>query len=135
MSKSHYTARELAVIALHVGVPRTQLATAVAIALAESGGNAHARCYNYRTPSGRVTCGRRGTWTISTDRCLFQVNDRAHPWSTRGDIDDPLTCARAALRVSHGGRNWRPWSTYLSGSYRRHLAAARAAVAQVIRTN
>lgn len=126
-----YSAQDLARLAQVAGFPRKALVTAVAVALAESGGNPHARCNNYRTPSGRVTCGPLGPQTISRDACLWQINDRAHPWSRAGNIDDPLTCARAALRISNHGRSWHPWSTYVNGSWLRHVPAARRAVAQL----
>lgn len=124
-----YSAQNLARVAQMAGFPRKALVTAVAVALAESGGNPHARCNNYRTPSGRISCGKLGPWTLSTDHGLWEINDKAHPWSARQNMDDPLANARAALRISNGGRSWRPWSTYVNGSWLRHLTAARRAVA------
>jgi hypothetical protein len=57
----------------------------------------------------------------SIDRGWFQINSKAHP-----DVSD--TCAhnaqcnaRAALRISGGGHNFTPWTTYKSGAYKGYL--------------
>ncbi|HEV7978603.1 FG-GAP-like repeat-containing protein [Amycolatopsis sp.] len=86
---------------------------AVAVAMAES------RC----DPAARgVNPGH------SIDRGLWQINDYYHP-----DVSD--TCAynaqcnaNAAFRISDGGTDWSPWSTYKSGSYKKFLTQARAAI-------
>jgi len=36
------------------------------------------------------------------------------------------------FEISGGGTNWRPWSVYLHGTYRAHLADARRAVDDVL---
>jgi hypothetical protein len=112
-------AGKVARVAYDVGFRGRGLETAVAVALAESGGRPSAHCLN---------CVRG----IREDsRGLWQVNARAHPkWGQR-NLYDSHTNARAAYAISGGGRNWRPWSTWKSGSYRRHLPAARRAVGRV----
>ena len=82
---------------------------AVAICLAESGGNTHAR--NVNSDSHH-----------SVDRGLWQVNNYWHP-----EVSD--TCAysancnaNAAKSISSGGSNWSPWSTYHNGAYHGKVA-------------
>ena len=73
-------------------------ATAASVAMAESGG----RQYATNTNGGR-----------STDRGYFQVN------SVHGSLStyDAYGNARAAVRISHDGSDWTPWTTYNSGAY------------------
>ena len=96
------------------------LRTAYAIAMAESGGNP--RGLNDTRPD--LSYG------------LFQVNmiDRLGPsrrqqfgLSSNEDLYDPATNARAAYAISGGGTNWKPWTTYTSGAYRKYLDGQQAA--------
>jgi hypothetical protein len=66
---------------------------AAAIAMAESGGNPNA--VNGSNSNG------------STDRGLWQINSIHGSQSTL----DPLANARAAVGISKGGTDWRPWCT------------------------
>ena len=93
-----------------------KLAMAVAIAQAESGGNP--RAYN--------GVGRDDSYG------LWQINMKAHTTSELGissadALYDPVTNARAMVKISKSGSNWGPWSTYplKAGAY---LPAATAAV-------
>ncbi len=61
---------------------------------------------------------------------LFQINWKVHRQFDRNRLCDPLYNAQCAFRLS-GGSNFRPWSTYKDGKYRRRMAAAEAAVARV----
>lgn len=93
-------------------VDTDRLVTAVAIALAESGGN----------PRAHATGGE-------DSRGLWQINVRAHPhWANR-DLYDPATNAAAMMEISGGGTNWRPWSVYKNGRYRAHVPRVRDALA------
>jgi lysozyme-like protein/LysM domain-containing protein len=70
--------------------------TAASIAMAESGGNQYA--------TGPF--GERGYWQINP------VNGPTlSTYNARGN-------AHAALVMSHNGRNWSPWTTYVDGAYR-----------------
>jgi hypothetical protein len=87
---------------------------AVAICLAESGGNPHAT--NVNSDSHH-----------SVDRGLWQINNYWH-----SEVSD--TCAfsascnaKAAKRISSDGSNWTPWATYNGGAYKRHMSEAQAA--------
>lgn len=81
---------------------------AVAVAMAESGGNAQASHTN--------TDG-------STDRGLWQINNHAHPDVSDACAYDPLCCAKAAYKISNGGSDWGAWTTFNSGAYRQYLTA------------
>lgn len=58
---------------------------------------------------------RNDDGTIDTG--LWQIN------SVHGiaNLKDPDTNAKAAIRISNNGRNWRPWTTFKSGAYKKEL--------------
>jgi hypothetical protein len=103
--------------AAKAGFPHDQLATAGAVAMAESSGNTTAR----------NSIGASGLW---------QILQSAHPefaaqWKS-GAWKDPVENARMALSVwQAAGKSWRPWVQYTTGVYRVHLTAANTAVAKV----
>ncbi|WP_322747125.1 MULTISPECIES: peptidoglycan-binding protein [unclassified Frankia] len=89
------------------------LQTWVAVALAESGGNANAH-----NPNGEDS---RGLW---------QINMRAHAgWVGGADLFDPAINAQAAKRVCDM-QGIGAWSTYTNGSYRVYLGRAAAAATE-----
>lgn len=103
-------------ILTQAGFSGSGLATAYAVAKAESGGRATA--YNGDTKTGDQSYG------------LFQINmlgalgpDRRKRFglSSNQDLLDPATNAKVAYTMSHGGTNWGPWSTYTNGSYKQFL--------------
>jgi lysozyme-like protein len=78
-----------------------KLAMAVAIAFAESRGN----------PKAHNTTGRDDSYG------LWQINMKAHTTAELGissadALYDPVTNARAMVKISHSGANWGPWTTY-----------------------
>lgn len=73
---------------------------AAAVALAESGG-----------VTGAVNRSSR-EYSVG----LWQINTKKHPYSV-DDMKDPLKNARAALAISHGGTDWKPWPTFTNGKY------------------
>ena len=87
---------------------------ATAIAFAESSGNIHAVNHN-----------RNG----SSDYGLWQINT-IHGM-TRSYLFNVDNNANAMIDISSGGTTFRPWSTYTNGAYRKHMAAANAAFANV----
>jgi Lysozyme like domain len=93
------------------GFSGADLATAVAIALAESGGNPNA--YNpetaARAPAGKGSYG------------LWQIYLNLHPEFTGANLYDPQTNALAAYAVYAVARGFSPWTTYTSGKYRAYL--------------
>lgn len=104
----------LAQIAAGAGFSGSALPIAVAIALAESGGNPNAHCLN--------CLGVR-----EDSRGLWQINVNAHPEYAGANLYDPSTNGAAAYAVSSGGSNFRPWSTYKSGAYRSFLQSVSVA--------
>ena len=98
----------------YAGFREGGLQLAVQVALAESGCNPAA---THRNTNG------------STDYGLWQVNGRAHPQWTPAQLLDPQTNANAAWSISAAGRNWRPWTTYVTGAYARNAIPATAAAA------
>jgi Lysozyme like domain len=72
--------------------------TAAEIAMAESSGRQYAANSN---SNGTV------------DRGYWQVNSI---WGALSTFDAAGN-ARAAVRISHDGTNWGPWTTYTSGAY------------------
>lgn len=78
-----------------------KIAMAVAIAEAESGGNPNAH-----NPKGR-----------DNSYGLWQINMKAHTTAELGissneALYDPVTNARAMVRISKSGSSWSPWTTY-----------------------
>lgn len=105
----------IASLCSQVGIPADAIPTAVAIALAESGGNPTA--HNPVPPDNSY-----GLW---------QINMLAHTKKELGiskneDLFDPSTNARAMAKISSRGTNWKPWTTYTSGKYRFFLSGATA---------
>lgn len=86
-----------------VGFPNPELAAA--IAMAESGGK-HDEIAD--TPR---------EYSVG----LFQINIKAHPGFSKEYLLDPVKNARAALQISKQGADWRPWSAYKNGTYKRFL--------------
>jgi lysozyme-like protein/D-alanyl-D-alanine carboxypeptidase-like protein len=121
---STLSATRIAEYAHDAGFRGTALTTAVAVALAESGGKPKAR--------GDTTI-TDGTWGPSIG--LWQIRSLHEDRGTGGVRDaeanlDPATNARHAWSISDHGTNWQPWSAYTNGSYRAHLDTARAAAAK-----
>jgi hypothetical protein len=101
------SADEIRALAAGAGFPDPDLAAAVA--LAESGGDP----------------GVVGDLDLGISIGLWQINVKAHPaLAAGGELRDPAYNARAAFEVSKGGTNWRPWTTYRSGAYKRFLRSA-----------
>jgi hypothetical protein len=111
---------DIAKAAVAAGFRGTSVATAVAVALAESGGDPTQRNTN--------TDG-------SIDRGLWQINNKAHPDVTDAEADNPATAAKAAYKISQGGRSWRPWVAYTNGSYKRYANRAAKAGAAALALN
>ena len=109
------------------GLPESQLATAVSIALAESGLVVAAHNHNAANPAGADACSRSG----SDDWGLWQVNTCYNPqYNQQQLVTDPLYNAAAMVALSHGGARWAgTWSSYPSASTV-YLSRAQDAVAK-----
>jgi hypothetical protein len=119
------TITEITAVAGQAGFTGDDLVTAVAVALAESGGdpNAHG---DTGIGSGQ---GSFGLWQIYAD---------AHPeyGPNFAALYDPQTNANAAYAIySAAGQSFTPWTTFKSGSYESFTAAAGAAAAVFVTQN
>lgn len=97
---------QIAQYAYKAGFRGQALNTAVAIALAESGGNTNA--YNPESAAGTPAgSGSRGLW---------QIYGVAHPEFNNDSAFDPAINAQAAFKVFvEAGNRFTPWSTYNAG--------------------
>jgi hypothetical protein len=96
------------------------LRLAWSIGMAESAGNP--RAFNGNRNTGDQSYG------------LFQINmigamgperRRALGISSNEELFDPRVNIRAMKMISSNGTNWRPWSAYTNGSYRRYYSQFR----------
>jgi hypothetical protein len=117
------SATEIARIAHGAGFRGRTLETAVAVALAESGGNPKA--HNPRPPDDSY-----GLWQINMYGSLGPARRRQFDLRSNGALYDPAVNARAAWAISGRGSSFQPWSVYTNGAYRSHLGRARQAVAR-----
>lgn len=91
---------------------------AVAIALAESGGRTDA--HNGVPPDDSY-----GLWQINMLGSMGPARRKEFGLSRNDDLYNPATNAKAMMKISNGGTNWRPWTTYTRGTYKLHLNQAR----------
>lgn len=112
---------QIAKYARAAGFSGSGLVISIAVALAESGGNPSAQGIN-RNSAGQIT---------SVDRGLWQINSVYHREVTDGCAYNPSCSAGAAFKISGGGSNWTPWSTYTSGRYRAFTAQANSAATSI----
>jgi hypothetical protein len=109
---SNMTKDQISTLAQNAGFTGDDINTAAAIALAESGGNAHA--YNPETEAG--TPQGQGSFG------LWQIYLKAHPEFFGWALYDPQVNANAAFKVyADAGNSFTPWSTYKNGMYEGHL--------------
>ena len=101
---------QLASYAQAAGFTGAGLATIVAIALAESGGN----------PAIRGGQDPR-------DRGVLQINSYWHPEVSDACAFDPACAFKAAFSISSNGTNFSQWTTFTNGAYKSHLSAASTA--------
>jgi len=99
------TDAEIAAICTSAGFSGHGCTTAIAIALAESGGD----------PLATNTVGNVPP---STDRGLFQINSHYHPEVTDDVAFNPTLAAKAVYLISYSGTDWSQWTTYQVGVYR-----------------
>jgi cell wall-associated NlpC family hydrolase len=89
---------------------------AVAIATAESGG--HPMSHNTNAGTGDNSYG---LFQINMLGSLGPARLAEYHLSSNNELFDPLTNAKVAYRMSDGGTNWTPWSTFKSGAYQQYL--------------
>jgi hypothetical protein len=106
--------------AINAGFTGNDVNVAVAVALAESGGNA--RAHNSKPPDNSY-----GLWQINM---LGNMGPSRRKWfkiSSNEELFDPATNAKAA-RMIKGSSGWKAWTTYTRGTYLKHMNTAKQAV-------
>ncbi len=98
------------------GFSGNALNMAVAIGMAESGGNAGE--VNNNPGTGDLSYG---DWQINMLGGMGPQRRAQYGLSSNDALLDPYTNARVAYAMSGGGQNWDPWSTYKSGAYKSFL--------------
>ncbi|MFD9893621.1 transglycosylase SLT domain-containing protein [Amycolatopsis sp. NPDC059027] len=121
---STLTATQIAEHAYKAGFRGHALETAVAVAMAESGGNPHA--HNGTPPDNSY-----GLWQINMLGSMGPARRHQFHLHSNSELFDPDENAKAAYAIAGHGKNFGPWSTYTNGAYKKHLAAARKAAAEV----
>lgn len=105
----------LVTLAQNAGFAGADLPVAVAIALAESGGNPND--YNPETAASGGTPQGQGSYG------LWQIYLKKHPEFAGVNLYDPQTNANAAYLIySKAGNSFQPWSTYKYGQYQAFLS-------------
>lgn len=110
------SASQIAQYARAVGLSGQALILAVAIALAESGGDPTAH-----NPGN-------GTTDIEDSYGLWQINILAHSEYSASKLTDPAYNAQAMFTISRGGSDWTSWGSYTSGRYLTYMGQAQQAV-------
>jgi hypothetical protein len=114
-----YTPNQIADVAIKAGFPRDQIPTAVAVAMAESGGKLTA--LNDRPPDLSY-----GLWQINMIGALGPARRAQFGISSNEALFGSATNARAAKIIWNGG-GWNAWSTYKNGAYRAFIVVGTVA--------
>jgi hypothetical protein len=112
---------QIAEYAHDAGFRGQDLTVAVAVALAESGGNPKA--HNPVAPDDSY-----GLWQINMYRGLGPERREQFDLDSNRELFDPAENARAAWEISGRGQSFGPWSTYTNGAYKQYLDEARRGV-------
>lgn len=107
---------QIAQVAANAGWSGNDLATAVAIALAESGGG-NPNAYNSEPQDVPGNFGRTSSGDGKGSYGLWQIYLAAHPEFAGANLLDPQTNANAAYAIYAIAGGFHPWSTYTSGEY------------------
>lgn len=110
------TPKQLYELARAQGFAVQDAITVAAIALAESGGNPNAVSRPNSDPMH------------SLDRGLLQINSYWHSEVPDSCAYDPVCAMQAAFRISQGGKNFSPWSTFTSQKYRQYTSVVQQAI-------
>lgn len=118
---------QVAQAAYNAGFRGPALVTAVAVAFGEAG--------RTKDQTNATALNNRGEFSVG----MFQINvngylaKRLQRWGYTSWIDlwDPDKNARAAYKISQGGKHFGAWSVYKHGTYLKFMNRATAAVSQV----
>lgn len=115
-----YAISDILGFAANAGFTGPDLATAAAIAMAESSGNSD----NYNPE----TQARGGTPTGQGSYGLWQIYLKMHPQFDPNQLYDPQYNANAAYSIYAQAGGFSPWTTYGGQQYQTYLAEAQALV-------
>jgi hypothetical protein len=101
------------------GVPESQVATGVAIGMAES--SLRPTAHNPKPPDNSY-----GIWQINMLGKMGPDRRAALGLSKNEELFDPSVNARAAAMISSKGSNWQPWSTY--GKHEQYMGQVQSAL-------
>jgi hypothetical protein len=99
------------------------LKMAYAIAMAESGGNAKAH-----NPNANTGDNSYGLFQINMLGAMGPARLKQYGLSSNSALFDALTNAKVAYKMSNGGKNWGPWSTYGNGAYKKYYGGSGASL-------
>jgi hypothetical protein len=112
---------QIAEYAHDAGFRGQDLTVAVAVALAESGGDPKA--HNPVPPDNSY-----GLWQINMIGSLGPARRDQFELDSNRELFDPEENAKAAWAISGRGNSFQPWTTYTSGAYEQYLDDARRGV-------
>ncbi len=117
---------QIAEYAHQAGFRGHDLTVAVAVALAESGGDT--RAHNSVPPDDSY-----GLWQVNMIGGLGPARRDEFGLEANRELFDPAENARAAWEISGHGRSFEPWTTYTNGAYREYLDDARRGIQRMDR--
>jgi hypothetical protein len=109
-------ALQIQTVAANAGFTGADLATAVAIALAETNPSGNENSYNPETNAPGGTPPGQGSYG------LWQIYLKKHPEFAGENLLDPQTNANAAFQI-YSQQGFAPWATYGSGKYMAYLSS------------
>src|SRR5436309_6417798 len=109
---STLNAEQIAQHAYRAGFRGEALTTAVAIALAESGGNT--RAHNGTPPDNSY-----GLWQVNMLGSMGPARRKEFGLDSNNDLFNPDENAKAAYAIAGHGKHFGPWSTYTNGAYKK----------------
>lgn len=110
------TREQIRVVASEAGFSGADLDIAVAVALAESGGDRMA--HNAKPPDNSY-----GLWQINMLGSMGPDRRKRFGLSSNNDLFDPKVNARVAKGI-HSEQGWqRGWTTYSSGKYKKYMVS------------
>lgn len=119
-----YSAEQIAGVAQAAGFKGESLVIAIAVAMAESSGDTNA--LGDTTITTAVWGPSVGLWQVRT----LKAETGTGKSRDKNKLTDPAFNARSAYSIAGGGSNFKPWSMYTNGRYKKHMEAARKAAKQ-----
>lgn len=120
---SKLSVEQLIKVAQQAGFSGDALVTAVAVAMAESGGNIKAHNTNSGTGDNSYSL-----WQINMLGGMGPSRRKQFGLKSNDDLFNPVTNAKAAYALSGGGKSFKPWTTYTKGVYKKYVPQVRAAL-------